>query len=98
MKVSDGDPKRLEGPGECNIDVAPPVHQYLLDSVVSDHWVKNKSILARMIKAKPLISTIESDRGLRPPTRCRGTDRGHQDLTIGKVLLHLVLLVSMARR
>jgi hypothetical protein len=98
MKVSDGDPKRLEGPGECNIDVAPPVHQYLLDSVVSDHWVKNKSILARMIKAKPLISTIESDRGLRPPIRCRGTDRGHQDLTIGKVLLHLVLLVSMARR
>jgi hypothetical protein len=37
VEFGEGDPERLEGPGECDVDAASPIHKDLLDPVVSNH-------------------------------------------------------------
>lgn len=98
LEDREGDPKRLEGPAERNVDAASPIHQDLLDLAVFDHQVNKGRVLARMIKAKPLVSLTEGDWGFRPLIWCQRAGRSHQDLSIGELLFPLAILGAMAPR
>jgi hypothetical protein len=86
----------LECSGEGDVDVAPPVHQYLLHPALSDHRIDEEWVFAWMVEVEPLIRSSEGDRVLRPSVWGGRAGSCHEYLVIVELLLSLVLLRSVS--
>ena len=96
MELFEVNSQALECPGEGDVDAAPPVHQHLLYSALSDHRIDEERVFARMVEVEPLILPSESDRVFRPPVWGGRTGGRHQYLAVVELLLSFVLLRPMS--
>jgi hypothetical protein len=69
--VSDVELHLLQGLGEKDVEPAPTVDEYLVESGASDYWFQDERETPWFGEACPLICAGEGDRYLRPPKRGR---------------------------
>jgi hypothetical protein len=96
VELFEGDSQALKRPGECDVDAASPVHQNLLHPALSNHWIDEERVLARVIEVEPLIRPSEGNRVLGPSVRGGRTSGRHQYLTVVELLLPLAFLQPMS--
>jgi hypothetical protein len=61
----------LQGLGEKDIEPAPTVNEYLVESGARDYWLQDERKTSWFGEACPLIHAGEGDGYLRPPERGR---------------------------
>jgi hypothetical protein len=86
------DSQALKCPGKGDIDAASPVHLHLLYPNLSDHWINEERVLARVIEVEPLIRPSEGNRVFGPLIWGRRAGGHHQYLTVVELLLPLTFL------
>jgi hypothetical protein len=69
--VSDVELHLLQGLGEKNVEPAPTVNEYLVESEACDYWFQDEWKMSWFGRACPLIRAGEGDGYLLPPERSR---------------------------